>query len=832
MPQIYFSDTAKKELNNKNMDEINLINKTVEKLRDNLWRNGTRVKKLQGAAKNKGIYEARLNKSNRILFSVCRSNEILIYNADVKHDDVDRKARNIDMYIHSISLDDHAAVKMARSILGEDYNFNVYAEAKQENLNIHQIIDFQNNNWSEQEEINSYVKNSKFYYLTDEDWIRFFNKDHHSKEDMLDFKLKLTQEQKNAMKEKNPLFIAGTAGSGKTTILIYKLACEPKEEKIYLTYSKKLCNEAQSLFKNLVRGEPEYDEYIKNTKFITFEEFYKTILDNETITEMDRERFMNEYKTFARDAKIKKNFPPMMIWEEIRSIWKSGLYSDDGEDLSLQRYLSISSDRAPNFADKREGAYKIYERYKDYLEKHCIFDEMDIIKKVIPVVKNKGINYKIVACDEVQDITNMHIDLILELAQYRANRIILAGDDHQVIHYSGFRWENINDEFYRKLNIRLKRVILNKNFRNVGNIVNLANSVNKVQERFTDFHYEKTIDQIKKFGEVPRLCNGLKESDILKVLLKAGPSQAILVRNEEMESNLKNKFKEKFGKYPIIFTISEAKGLEFDSVVLWKIIESDSEQYNEWERILRKMGLQLTKISNKDDLDNKIQRFIRYEVSMIYVAITRGMKNCIIYEGNKISNFWNIDEITSKIKFEDKIYEIDKFYSFNYTSADWFNQALYLFDKKAYKQAIECLERVEDSKLKCKVNKLKAECMAYFNIENGQLRSAAELFINIGQIDNAAKCYDEAGMFLEASKLYEFNTYECKDVSKYNEYSIKYWDSKLDWYKSGLFCMQKKRFEDAGKRFEKVERWKFAKNAYIKAGDLESANRVDKKWRQ
>ncbi|WP_226536250.1 hypothetical protein [Fictibacillus halophilus] len=67
-------------------------------------------------------------------------------------------------------------------------------------------------------------------------------------EEFWEMKLKLTQEQQQFLMRPLPLLMSGTAGSGKTTIVIHKLLSDPNVKKIYITFNKELVQEAKSQF--------------------------------------------------------------------------------------------------------------------------------------------------------------------------------------------------------------------------------------------------------------------------------------------------------------------------------------------------------------------------------------------------------------------------------------------------------------------------------------------------------------------------------------------------------------------------------------------------------
>lgn len=822
MYELCLSYQAYNEIISKNKDEQNNIIDTMDKLREGLWKGGTRVKKLHSLNRKKCIYEARNDGARRMLFSVHPKKQR------------DNKDKAI-IYVHCISLAHDDVIRTAKNILNEDYDDERYYIEKECRESLNDIID-KEKFYPEQYQVYLYLEKAKFNILKEEDLIRFFNKNHHSKDEILEFEIKLKEEQKEILEKPLPLLISGTAGSGKTTLLLHKLLTNSFEHKLYITSSDQLCKEAKLQFEKLVRGRDEEKEYLENTDFLTFKEFLENYKTDKLQTIISKEGFIAKYKKYARTNGMIEKFPPLMIWEEIRGVWK-GYRGQSGNKMTFNEYSSISEKAAPNFKGCRKEAYKIYEWYESLLKEEYLVDELDLIK--VYINSNKSINkkYFITACDEVQDITTVHLLLLFSLSGYNSGKLILAGDDNQIVNHSGFRWENIKDTFYKYLNCPKPQLYeLNVNYRSDGFIVNLANSINEFQDGFLEKRYVSKPENSLFCGDMPKLIINLSEEAMLDNICNLNSGQAVLVKNSNEEEKLRGYFKNKFGKVPLIFTIEESKGLEFSSVILWKLTFDENK---EWEKLLRKKEY-------GREMNNREKKFIRYEASMIYVAVTRAMKNCIIYDSGEILEFWNTNGIKNKIEVMNKIDSI--YYILNEPQNDfqWFEQGKVLLSKKKYIQAIECFERIVDKNILEEASKLKKECIALSEIENGDLEAAARLYIQLNKIEEAAKCYDDAAMYMEAANLYGSQLYGRKDMKKKYFYEAKYYDSIKDWHKSACICSADEKHYEAAIRFEKsqetndlkraahiyetiLENYDKAIQCYELAGELKKAERCKNK---
>ena len=105
----------------------------------------------------------------------------------------------------------------------------------------------------------------------------------------------------------------------------------------------------------------------------------------------------------------------------------------------------------------------------------------------------------------------------------------------------------------------------------------------------------------------------MNEKELLESLHLTGAGQIILVRNKNDQRELKKALHTE-----LVFTINEAKGLEFDTVFLWKF-SSDKKSADIWRRI-----------KNDHYFDQSRYPHIKHEINLLYVAITRARNTLII----------------------------------------------------------------------------------------------------------------------------------------------------------------------------------------------------------
>ncbi|MCD4785816.1 MAG: hypothetical protein K8T10_18510, partial [Candidatus Eremiobacteraeota bacterium] len=206
---------------------IALPNKKKERLREKfaylengIWDAGVRVKKLKGPS-GKVIFEARINKGDRLIFTLGRSgNQTYIYLwGAIRHDDVDTTARKI--------IPDNAPFLDFEPLEGETFK----------ELFIDELPDTMYTQESIEEKVSEDYGPQKWLDISDErEWKRLLAKKH---PDFFEIFLYMTGEQQQVLDQNPPLLLSGTAGSGKTTIAVYYLLKRAHQDKsiLFLTCS-------------------------------------------------------------------------------------------------------------------------------------------------------------------------------------------------------------------------------------------------------------------------------------------------------------------------------------------------------------------------------------------------------------------------------------------------------------------------------------------------------------------------------------------------------------------------------------------------------------------
>lgn len=800
---VLINDTVKKHLLKQDPGFRKRVREKFEFLETGIWDGGLKVKKLKGVS-SKYIFEARLDKANRILFTLGnlktgeeQANLFVYVWGIVEHDDVSRKSKNI--------------------IPGNVpfLQFKNYDELLVNNVDMEELEPdfFTQENITEKTADES--GSQRWYPVEEPEWkrIQLYTRD--------DFELflYLTPEQKQILQSPPPLLISGTAGSGKTTLSVYYLLNQNlnKKKKLFITYNDYLKRFAQRLYHGLL-NERDWKDNVVFPDFYTFKDLCLQLAGGKRFpaeNEVDFYRFNRLIRAFPGYH----TFDPVLVWEEIRSVIKGAvprinlkvletaareikkntitpitikklqeqflLFSrleslqavekyvkkylntttqsfaakiekflqatdakekervsavlertlniarkqekESGKYLSFFAYETLGKKKAPNFQWNRKEIYRLFEWYQSRLERENLWDELDLTTEVGERIRES--EYDILVCDEIQDFTDTQLDVLFSLVKNPEN-MFLAGDTKQIINPSGFRWQEVRQHFYERGLTVPELNALTLNFRSSGSIVELSNILLELKAKLTGRKAEELKEDWKYKGRPVTVVSNILHRDMAGILKAAGAKRTILVRTDSEKEKLKNLLETE-----LVFTIREAKGLEFDTVVLWKFCDDQTAE-DVWKVILDQ--------SNKNIHEAKI----KHEINLLYVGITRSQKDLIIYDGETPSLIWNSEQLKNNVYITDDRQFIEGIWNVVSTPEEWGEQGHYFFERGYFRAAVECFKNGGHEKELAKAR-------AYFYEKTGNHKEAAVNFEKIKETGKAALYYERARQFKKALALWK-----------------------------------------------------------------------------
>ncbi|MEM0992752.1 MAG: 3'-5' exonuclease, partial [Bacteroidota bacterium] len=130
---------------------------------------------------------------------------------------------------------------------------------------------------------------------------------------------------------------------------------------------------------------------------------------------------------------------------------------------------------------------------------------------------------------------------------------------------------------------------------------------------------------------------------------------AVLVMDKAQKLKVSQYF-----KTPLIFTIQEAKGLEYDNIILVNFISDYDKEFREISSGVSSADLldENMRFSRAKDKANKEQEAYKFYINSLYVAFTRAVKNLYIIESTKkhdILKLLGIVETKTKVNIEQQV---------------------------------------------------------------------------------------------------------------------------------------------------------------------------------
>lgn len=451
----------------------------------------------------------------------------------------------------------------------------------------------------------------------------------------LDKILSFDDQQDAILKTQPPVIIIGSAGSGKTTLTLEKLK-SLRGDVLYTTLSSFLTQNARDLYYS-----HHYQNEHQEVTFLSFRELLETVRvpGNKEI------RFRDFEKWFALQRGASKLRDPHKLFEEINGVLTGCITTK--EYLSREEYHELGVRQSIFTPEERDEVYTLFERYLRMLEKDGFYDPNILAQQYIDNVTPE---YDFIVVDEIQDLTNTQLSLILRfLKQWDA--FVLCGDSNQIVHPNFFSWSALKQLFYQErlgAGAKPREItrILVHNYRNSQGVTALANRLLLIKNA--------------RFGSIDRESNYLvtstgTETGAIELLraqegtlreidqrTRRSAQTAILVpRNEDKEAA------RKFFKTPLLFSIQEAKGLEYRNIVLLNFVTAFRDEFNaitEGVTADHVNKSELRYARGKDKRDKSLEQY-KFFINSLYVALTRAVQNIYILEQDTSHQLFGLLEL-------------------------------------------------------------------------------------------------------------------------------------------------------------------------------------------
>ncbi|MHB8845219.1 MAG: PhoH family protein [Nitrospirota bacterium] len=436
----------------------------------------------------------------------------------------------------------------------------------------------------------------------------------------LDKVISFDPEQQDTFQHRPPVIIIGPAGSGKTALTLEKMK-QTTGRVLYVTLSRYLADNSRNLY-----YATHYENEDQEISFLSFREFLETM----RVPEGREITYSAFAKWFLRIPKQQRVSDAHRLYEEFRGVLTGSIV--DKPHLSRAEYLNLGVRQSVYLAEERELAYTLFEKYLSFLKESSLFDPNMLAHSYLP---HAAPTYDFIIIDEVQDITNIQLQLVLRSLK-QADQFILCGDSNQIVHPNFFTWSGLKSMLYNAESLEAAKVtrILQSNFRNSMAITDLANRLLRIkQKRFGSIDRESAY-LMNSVSDEPGEIVFLRDSDKAKRELsrqtRRSAKFAVLVMRDEDKAAVRQ-----FFDTPLLFSIQEAKGLEYENVVLVNFITTERTSFREIVEGVDEADLsgdlEYRRARDKTDKSLEVYKFF---VNSLYVAITRAVKKLYLIESD------------------------------------------------------------------------------------------------------------------------------------------------------------------------------------------------------
>ena len=441
----------------------------------------------------------------------------------------------------------------------------------------------------------------------------------HGKVHLLDKPISFDDAQEAIYRQPAPLIVVGGAGSGKTALTLEKLK-HAEGETLYVTHSAYLAQSARDLY--YANG---FEHPGQDATFLSYREFVETlhVPSGREVQWRDFAGWFSRLKQSFRDIDAHQ------AYEELRGVLAAGA---DGI-LTRDAYRALGVRQSIFPAERRDALFDLFEKYQAWLAEAKLYDLNLIAQAWIPHAEPR---YDFVLIDEIQDITPVQLSLVLRTLK-KPGHFLLCGDSNQIVHPNFFSWSQIKQLFWHDpaLAERQELRVLAANFRNGLEATRVANQLLKIkQRRFGSIDRESNY-LVRAVGGEPGAVNLMPDKDATKKELdqqiRKSTQFAVLVMRDEDKAEARKHF-----STPLLFSIHEAKGLEYENIVLYRFVSDHRAEFAEIVDGVDKADLATDDLEYRraKDKGDKSLEVYKFYVNALYVALTRAIRNLYLIESD------------------------------------------------------------------------------------------------------------------------------------------------------------------------------------------------------
>lgn len=542
-----------------------------------------------------------------------------------------------------------------------------------------------------------------------------------------------------------PSVLTGSAGTGKTLMSIaqYVDLLDKNESILYLTYEPGLLSSVDKMLHSYGIKSPSTYTYLNLASYVLGDEVASKYKGFDYFR-----RYFFDYVSSSKS--LKKDFSVFKDEKEdiclacycfFNGIMEGSrtLSSFNDSILSEDEFLRLTKKEEAFDVDIRKDFYLIGKSYHNHLLANSFYSD-GLLAKAILEKKDKPIFDNLII-DEYQDLTElMFISSLSLLKKNHPLSLYMFGDDNQTIQPTLFSFASCESILKEQIShsLKLNKIFLPSSYRSGPVLIDYINSFNAKKKECIGRQKEE-IDKKEsslRDDENDLFVSYIDDKNIFIDLIKrslSSPSLAYIFpslfeKEQFIEACSKLNIDKEISSN-MAFVIEEAKGMEWDSVVLVRFFSSSKNSFD--SMLLKKKG--------------KHSSFHRMLFNRFYVALTRAKNKIVIYENDITSlikeTFLSVPKHISSSSELNEIFD-------NSACLSWVSYAKSLFYNGQYKQAYLSLLRAKD---KASPNDL-ITARKYSNYEEefnkNNFSNSSEyidLFISRNDYGNLKDCYKRSG---------------------------------------------------------------------------------------
>ncbi|APR05571.1 ankyrin repeat domain-containing protein [Thauera chlorobenzoica] len=436
---------------------------------------------------------------------------------------------------------------------------------------------------------------------------------------LLDKPLSFDDAQEAVYRRPPPLIVVGSAGSGKTALTLEKLK-HTEGEVLYVTHSAYLAQSARDLY--YAHG---FEHPGQDAVFLSYREFVESI----HVPGGREARWRDFAAWFARMRQAFRDLDAHQVFEEIRGVITAAASGVLGRD----EYLTLGVRQSIFPAGERGRLYDLFEKYRAWLGEAGLYD-LNLVAHASRTLAAP--RYDFVVVDEVQDLTPAQLALVLATLK-KPGHFLLCGDSNQIVHPNFFSWSQVKTLFWRDAERARSQelAVLTANFRNGREATRVANTLLKIKHRrFGSIDRESNFLVDAVGGEAGKVALVADKDAAVRELDRSSRQStrfAVLVMRDEDKAAARARF-----ATPLLFSIHEAKGLEYENIVLYRFVSDNRREFDDIAAGVDRSDLAADTLEYRRarDKDDKSLEVYKFFVNALYVALTRATRNLYLVESD------------------------------------------------------------------------------------------------------------------------------------------------------------------------------------------------------